>query len=37
MNVLRAYAGMHIRGGLGLGDKPLQITQALEAASINNI
>jgi len=37
MNVLCEHAGMHIKGRLRLGDRPLQIKQALEIASINNI
>lgn len=35
MNVLRACAGMHIKGRLGLGYRPVRIKQALEAAGIN--
>lgn len=30
MNVLCAYSGMHIKGGLRLGDRSLQTKQALE-------
>lgn len=37
MNVLYMYTGMHIKGRPRLGDRPLQIKQALEIASINNI
>lgn len=37
MNVLCACAGTHIKGRPRLGDRPLQMKQALEIASINNI
>lgn len=37
MNVLCAYVGMHIKGRPRLGDRPLQINQALKITSINNI